>query len=177
MTSTRPLLFIDTETGGLDPTRHALIEVAWATISDQEPRTLILPHDRAKIDPAAAEINGYYRRDLGDAAKWATDHEIATLRVALDGSTLVGANPSFDAGFLAHDWFPDRPWHYRLLDIGSMAYGVLRTPDMPGMKDVRDALTTAGRTIPYPDHTAAGDVRALVASYLVLRNWKAPRAG
>lgn len=166
----KPIVFIDTETGGLDPARCALVEVAWATLDDPEPKTLTLPHDPAKVEPIAAKVNQYYERGLDKPESWANEQDIELFLADLNGVTLCGANVAFDAAFIQTHLAPNGvPWHYRTLDIESMAYGILRTPDVPGMKGIYDELTTRGYDVPAPNHTAAGDVRTLVAAYKILR--------
>jgi hypothetical protein len=168
----RTLLFLDTETGGLDPTSDELIEVAWATLADAQPSTLVLPHHPHRVGEKAAEVNNYYSRQLADPECWATNAEIQKFYTMLHGVTIVGANPSFDAAFLAKHFATnpfDPPWHYRMLDIESMAYGVLALNEVEGMSGIRRALVDQGFPIPIPDHTAAGDVTATVAIYHALR--------
>lgn len=168
----RTLLFLDTETSGLDPLKDQLLEVSWATLLRPEPQTLVIPHDPSRVSDEAAAINGYHERNLADSSTWATAEQLGALLGDLRDVTLVGANPSFDAGFLRKAFgmnIDQCPWHYRMLDIESMAYGKLDLDDVPGMKTIFDVLTGQGFVIPEPDHTAAGDVRALVAVYGILK--------
>lgn len=172
------LLFIDTETTGLDPETDQLIEIAYAYLDDPEPRTLILPHDRNNVSPEAARVNHYYERGLGDSTRWATLEQLLEFEYDLiAGETLVGANIGFDESFLAKE-FPSKKWHYRKLDIESMAYQAFGFPEkVPGMKDIHRELNVMGFDIPEPDHTAAGDVRALVASFNALKELRWPVTG
>lgn len=170
--SNRQLVFLDTETGGLPQggTYPPLVEVAWQTFDCAEPKVLRIPHDTTQVQDEAKKINGYDERALGDPATWASQVEIEMMLDELQGVTLVGANPAFDAGFIEYWLCPNgAPWHYRLLDLESMAFGILRSPEMPGMKQVYDELRTRGYAIPAPDHTATGDVRCLLAAYKILR--------
>lgn len=168
MTLSRPLIFIDTETGGLDPREYALIEVAWATLDDPEPRTIVLPHEVGAVSAEAAKVNGYYQRRLFSPDNWSSDGEIDEFIVAVEGKTLAGANIAFDAAFIKEHMKIDT-WHYRMLDIESMFYGARKSRDVPGMKLLCDILRLEGHDIPEPDHTAAGDVRAMIAAYKVIR--------
>lgn len=166
------LLFIDTETTGLDPDHDQLIEVAWATLEDPEPKTMILRHDRNNVRPEAAKVNNYYERHLGNPDIWVSYFEENKFKnEVLKDATLVGANIGFDEGFLKKRFFGAN-WHYRKLDIESMAYQAFGFPEkVPGMKDIQRELTARGYDIPEPDHTAAGDVRALVAAFKALREF------
>lgn len=164
------LLFIDTETTGLNPETDQLIEIAYAYLDDPEPKTLILPHDRNNVSPEAAKVNNYYERGLGNPAIWCTRNQLIEFEWdILAGETLVGANIGFDESFLAKE-FPSKKWHYRKLDIESIAYKAFGYPEkVPGMKQIFEELTSRGYELPEPDHTAAGDVRALVRAFEILR--------
>lgn len=168
------LLFLDTETGGLDPREHQLIEVAWAG-EDREIHSLVLPHDPMRVDPFAAEVNRYHERQLNDRDKWATEMQAHELGDALKGATLVGANIAFDEAFLTAFGFTG--WHYRKLDLEALALGYIGyvkkdgVKRVPGLKDITDTLRGYGLTIPEPDHTAAGDVATTIAVYDALSDW------
>lgn len=168
----RKIVFLDCETGGLDPQLNALVEVAWATEVEPEPRCIILPHDPTKVLDQAAELNGYYKRGLNDKAKWASPTEIAEFLTDLKDATLCGANPAFDAAFMsAHFGYGpfNPPWHYRMLDIESYAMGKLDLDYVPGLREIKEILTGRGYDVSQPDHTAAADVRTLLAAYSILR--------
>lgn len=170
------MIFLDTETGGLDPQRHPLIEVAWAL--DNGPiECIVLPHDIYACDPDALRINGYHARNLGDPEKWATSADVTHLWDALAGATICAANPAFDASFLSAGWrvwtggTEQPPWHYRMLDIESFAAAHMGLPAFsspPGLNKIAAWLAEAGAEIPTPDHTAAGDVATLRTCYLAL---------
>ena len=59
------LIAIDTETGGTNPRRHALLSIGAATLAGARFHRYILPIAGAEIEPAAAAVNGYTRE------KWA----------------------------------------------------------------------------------------------------------
>lgn len=168
----KTIVFLDTETGGLDPKTCALVEVAWATEKEPEPRCLVLPHDPTRVEDKAAELNGYYERGLNNPACWAGAEEVNEFLRDLRDVTICGANPSFDTAFLAtHFAFSpfDPPWHYRLLDIESYAMGKLDLDEPPGLRTIKEILTERGYDVSQPDHTAAADVRTLIAAYGILR--------
>jgi DNA polymerase III alpha subunit (gram-positive type) len=171
------LLFLDTETTGLDHEENQLVEAAWATLENPEPKSIVLPHVPGLISDEVAELNGYYKRGMDKRENWAGPKELLEFHNAIKNVVLVGANPSFDELFLS-SYFgynpTNRPWHYRKLDIGSIAHGVLKpTPEkILGLSDIGKKLTERGFDIPNADHTAAGDVRALIAIYKVLVNYE-----
>lgn len=169
---TRKIVFLDTETGGLDPTACSLVEVAWATEQEPDPRCLVLPHDTTRVEDTAANLNGYYQRGLNDRAKWASGSEIQEFLAHLKGAVLCGAKPSFDAAFMInHFGFSPSttPWHYRMLDIESYAMGKLDLDEPPGLKTIKNILTERGYDVSQPDHTATSDVKTLIAAYKILR--------
>lgn len=172
------LVFLDTETTGLE-LHHDIWEIAFA-IGDGEIESHILPHSLKNADPVALELNGYWDR-FPDGAR-AKDVGIdLELRQMLEGATIVGANPGFDAIRLQLRW-QAQPWHHRMIDISSMAVAVfgfmqktITGPDgnemsislPPGLIDVAVECRRFGE-VPEPDHTAAGDVATLRACYRIL---------
>lgn len=160
------LVFIDTETTGLNPFIHDLIEVAWAV--DEGPiTTVILPHTLTNADPKALQINGYFARGLDADPGFYKDPMRALIR-DLQDATLVGSNPSFDAAFL-HKKLGVAVWKYRLIDVAQGAMWIFGWDEPKGLFDVAKSLRDLGHDIPDPDHTAAGDVVATRAVYRALR--------
>jgi DNA polymerase III epsilon subunit-like protein len=91
------------------------------------------------------------------------------LREALSGSTLVGSNPSFDAGFLQRA-LGDAPWSHRLVNVAEGGMWVFGWDRPKGLAAVAVELRSRGYHIPEPDHTAAADVAATRAVYHALRS-------
>lgn len=174
------LVYLDTETTGLNPMRHQIWEIAYAV--DGGPiRSGVVAHDVAGAEPVALEINRYWDR-VGAAS--APDYDAqafeSELRAAITDATLVGANPAFDAAFLATRWdcWGVAPWKYRMLDIETYAAAVLDWPIPRGLKAIAEELgDRLGWNVPPPDHTAAGDVRTTRAAYEALRFVIHRRAG
>lgn len=155
----RDLVFLDTETTGLDPDRHSVWELAWA-VNDGDVHSAFVAHDLESADFMALKVGGYFERlprplDLANGAA----HE-AMLKGNLDGATLVGANPAFDAAFLRVRW-GCAPWHYRLLDVESFAMPILGYDRPQGLATIAEDLASLGKYVFEPDHTAASDVHAL----------------
>lgn len=162
MTDPRPLAFIDCETTGLEPDRHEMWELAVilrAPGKDPVEGTWQLPVDLVTADPTSLQINHFYERydaEMNDTPRLAA-REIATM---LDGATLIGSIPSFDAAFV--DRFLRRngsapSWHYRLLCVESLAAGRL------GLRPPWDTNEMGARLgcpkDPATQHTAMGDAR------------------
>ena len=158
------LVFLDTETTGLDPNRHEIWELAYA-VEHTPIESAVVAHSLRHADPTALTMNGYPER--GDRLAFNLSVE-DRCRKALDGATLVAANPSFDAAFLRARWGVT-PWHHRLWDIEAYAAGVLGWDSLKGMKGIAETLRDMGHDIPQPDHSAAADVAALRASFYTLR--------
>ncbi|MFG2748072.1 3'-5' exonuclease [Streptomyces xanthophaeus] len=142
----KPILFIDTETTGLDVEHHDAWEIAIIHRRPGYPDAEYLWQIRtslAEADPEALEINRYHERmavpDGELAVHMATgamtaNHPISgqdlmlDLMALTDGAILVGSNPAFDERFLrklfnaAH---VTPAWHYRTVDIAAMAVGHL----------------------------------------------------
>lgn len=138
-------LALDVETTGLDPEKHAVIEIGALVLNDRlepgweftEPteRLIILPHEGATVDPNALRINGHHwvedsKSDTYNKAwepveawkvfqNWLRSHfpEMQYIR-------LVGWNIGFDLGFLKGMYNRIRmepkvvwPFHYHTLDL------------------------------------------------------------
>lgn len=138
MSNTRPtkpptlLAFIDTETTGLDPFLHDVWEIAVILRVDgqDEEHVFHVEPDLTNADSEALVMNRYYQRTSAPDWKW-DDRETVTrcLNDLLDGAVLIGSNPAFDAEMLTHllgRYFAQpRPWHYRTLDVVTLAAGSL----------------------------------------------------
>lgn len=159
------LVFLDTETTGLDPALHEVWEIAFA-INDRSIASGVIPHGLHTADPDALAMNGYTVRGLGVAPDPWLDIELKHL---LAGNTIVGANPAFDTAFLRARWGV-APWHHRLIDVESMAFAVLGYVRPKGLHALAADLRDRGHDIPAPDHTAAGDVATTRAVYEALRS-------
>lgn len=144
------IVFLDTETTGLDPRRHKLWNVGMVVVNggDESEHEWMWWPDLSTADPMALTINRFYDR-AGDAlvAPWSDlydgrirydgdDHDGPAYesmgRVAhniahtLDGATIVGAIPWFDVSFLI-PWLAEHghvfTGHYHLIDVEALAVG------------------------------------------------------
>lgn len=164
------LCFIDTETTGLDPDRHQAYEVCWWREDEDTPNTAILPHSLVGADEKALEIGGYHRREV-KPGRWHRDRweAVGELASQLQGVTLVGSNPSFDAAFL-RKVLEATPWHHRLINVAEGGMWTFGWDRPKGLADVATECRDRGYDIPEPDHTAEGDVRTTRAVYEALRS-------
>lgn len=170
-----PLAFVDCETTGLDPFQHDPWEIAVILRkpeeADQEHVFRIAP-DLAGADPKALEINRFHERTSAPDWTWNEPQDVArSLYRLLDSAILVGSNPSFDADMIAivfgrHYWQP-KPWHYRTVDIATLAAGYIYGNDRDFMlrNDRPFSSYWVSRELsvepPAKDvaHTALGDAR------------------
>lgn len=168
------LVFVDTETTGLDPAVHEMYEVSltktdlageikghvyhWIVpqrLHLASPQALTLGHyyERKKTEPCEGRVKGTIRREVAE--------EIA---VFTQGVHLVGCKPSFDADFITAFLKEEEHvpvWHHRMIDLESMAIGI--EPDVAqgtpmGLTELCECFKVA-----IPDelrHTAKGDQEA-----------------
>lgn len=187
------LVFVDTETTGLDPTRHELWEIA-VIEEDGTEYEWRMPPNLAKADPGALRVNHYYDRieavrqelrksravTLADAEYKFFDGRTARViagevAVLLANKQIVGSVPDFDAAFLAPFLRANGQapaWHYHLVDVETLAAGWL------GLAPPWDSDEITKRLgIESPEglkHTALGDARWAKAIYdrvLGLERW------
>jgi DNA polymerase III epsilon subunit-like protein len=98
------MAFIDTETTGLDPWKHEIIEVAVIRVSPEgrvnRYQTLVRPENIEDAMPEALEANGYAADPSrwGEAPHWI---EVAEFLIQYLGDcVVVGHNVAFDIGFV-----------------------------------------------------------------------------
>lgn len=167
----RQTVVVDLETNGLDYERHVAVEVAWWNLDTGMRGSFVPQHDVSQVlgraDIGALRINRYVDR-LADAEQ---DHEglqLLELIRQLDGNTLAGANPRFDAHMLRKLWGAE-PWHYRLLDVSAYGAGVLRLPPEDGVPGLWDLCRLLGIEQEGDVHAAAGGVTAAGECLIELR--------
>lgn len=159
------LVFLDTETTGLDHERHELWDIALIEEDGTEYNPLLRPLHLETADPTALRMNHYYERMSGQSG-WNASQVALYLAETLAGKHIVGAVPSFDAAFL--DRFLRThghvgAWHYHLIDVETLIAGRLRlAPPLDS-----DELSRAIGVDPaaFDRHTALGDARWVKAQY------------
>jgi hypothetical protein len=166
------IVYLDCETTGLDPTVHEPWEIAYA-VDDGPIHSTFLPlHRFGAANPDALRVGGFHDRYKNPGDMYDVNVFDEQMREALNGATLTGANPSFDAGMLQHALWASRhhepPWHYRMLDVEVYAMGALGYDVPKGLNRITADLQDRGHDIPIPDHTAAGDVATVRACHLAL---------
>jgi DNA polymerase-3 subunit epsilon len=160
------IVFVDTETTGLDPLAHELLDAhALLCTPDlvivEEAGGRILPERPEEIEPAAAAVNGYTPELWAASAResWYVLPDL--LNVIAKADTWIGSNPWFDFDFLARA-AGDRlgliaPHNLKMVCTAGMA----RQKRLPGRHGL-DALCTRFGIVIDGAHTARGDcLRAL----------------
>lgn len=189
MSDKRDLIVVDTETTGLDVTEHWVLEVAAINVTTGEELYFVPALPQGALDRAdgkALKINGYFERGVY-AHRLSVDKADAYWRQLwdwLDGNTLAGSNPKFDADMLnrAAQWStipssnytstikPEQlrlsPWHHRLADLSAYAAGALGIfpTELPGLDVVARSLHVEIDGA----HSALGDARATAACFKAL---------
>lgn len=138
MTTSPALAFVDTETTGLDPFLHDAWEIAIILRVDgvDTEHVYTVEPDLTNATPRALEINRYHERTSADGWHWNNAADTAyKVHNLLDGVVLVGSNPAFDAAMVRNligrhypyrfKQFNPTPWHYRQIDVATMAAGYL----------------------------------------------------
>lgn len=157
----RELVFVDTETTGLDVETEELVELTFATLTS-EPETLWF--GVTEVKPFVDDLIGFTKRGL--SGRRSEYPAVERFLAVSDNATMVAANPAFDAGFIkaAGLW----RFHYRMLDIESYAMARLDTEDVPSMKEISDILAGRGLDLTKPDHTSRNDVLAMREAFIYL---------
>lgn len=190
---TSPIVFVDTETTGLDPERHEIWEVACIYMTKESasadpwvPRWLErswqLPVDLGRADSVALDIGRFHERYRNHQV-YRLDRFATEFADITRGKHLAGAVASFDEERLrkllrANGACPE--WHYHLVDVEALAAGHLASGvvlDSPHPRDHGISIATPpwdseelSRALGVdPDtidrHTALGDARWAKAIY------------
>lgn len=175
--TTRPLVFLDTETDSLSHLRRPWeIGLIRRDHTGERSLSFFVSVDLKNSDPAALEFGRFWERhpvgrkisgqpaSPADHALVYSQHDAArTVMQWTFGATIVGAVPSFDMEMLGwllrgNGYLP--AWHYRLRCVESLAAGHLGQ-DLGGLRSCMEALG-----LPFAEveqHTAMGDARAAAA--------------
>lgn len=159
------LVFVDVETTGLDPRTHQPYEIA--LISDEgEEMVLHPPHTLDHADPSALDLGKYHERGFAPYTAVDTDPQNWANRIIefTQGRILVGANPRFDAEMIRNWVTGYEPWHYRLIDVETVAMDRFGWASPRGLERTTAAVEEKYEVeIPRGDHTALSDARATKA--------------
>lgn len=150
------ICFIDTETTGLDPDRHAIWEVALIT-PDGDEHLWQFPVDEMAADPIALTIGRYWERH------WSTDNDVDTLSAIYHAHNAKSRRKNFpDKGRAIR---PSNTWarHFRDLTAGCHLAGAVISFDEERLRRLLHSLGVLHRW-----HYHLIDVETLAAGYLAL---------
>ena len=167
----KPIYFVDTETTGLSPYRHEIIEIA---ICDLEGNELlnrrVKPDHPERCTPEAARVNGFDPEAWADAPHWKfIAPEVLTI---LDRKRcyMAGQNTLFHYGFVMESCrthgFVVSSLPYKQLDLYTLAVCVLGPTGLDSFK--LEAICRALGVTNEAPHTAMGDARATAACWKIL---------
>jgi len=179
---TQPMLFLDTETGGLDPRSHSLLSLG--LVVGEGPRVansleILIRHEPYVVSAGGLKVN---RIDLVRHSEAALDPPMAltVLDVFLDQHfphrcqpiTLAGHNVGFDQAFLdrflaSQGRALEPRFSHRLVDTHSLAAGLREAGRLP-LEQLSSTALFAHFGIEVPDerrHTALGDALATFDLY------------
>jgi len=170
--SSKPLVWLDTETTGLDPFSNDIIQIAIVRIDREGVEQILdvkLKMERpGNAHPKALEVNGYTEEGWADAEDpaefWPRLHKEGWL----DECIVAGQNPKFDTGFLNAS-FKRHGIKYRV-DYHVFDTCVLMLEHMhEAMESISLVPCCVALGIPVKNaHTALGDVRLAQAVYKTL---------
>lgn len=149
------LIFLDTETTGLDPQKHRTLEIAYKVIDSITNRDLIryetIVSQPAEVwveaDRGSLEINGFtWEKTLEGKPEKVVASEIINdlnhLRLGEKGGVFICQNPSFDRAFFTQiisvDLQTHSGWPYHWLDLASMYWGVQLSQNRDFSKQVKE---------------------------------------
>jgi len=173
------LLFVDTETTGLDPTKHELLEVAAIRTSPDGLKIIsrfeakLMPLHLETAEPKALQVNNYKPEE------WTVDKcvmpevVVDALQQMAGNTVLVGQNVSFDEGFLSPLFVRlgmKPPWGYHKVDTVALAWPLFCYTGLPGLS--LEKLCAFLGVAEMPKHRAMADAEACRQVYLkMMEKW------
>lgn len=188
------LIFLDTETTGLDPDKHRTLEIAYKVIEAQSDRTVLSyativsqPAEVwAEADAESLTVNGFtWEETLRGKTEKVVESEILNdlnyLQLGKKGGVFICQNPSFDRAFFTQIIHADiqrhHGWPYHWLDLASMYWGVRFSQDPNFVKQLKEADLSKNNIAEYfgieeekNPHRAMNGVDHLLACYRALFN-------
>lgn len=196
------IVSVDVETTGLEPEYHEVWEIGIVPVDSgrEHMHYQFQPTDLEHANPAALQIGQFYERFvwLGDprfardmlvdgvirdedaGTEVPSEHKAVTgaaeacWRIAkeLEGATIMGLNPHFDAAHLEvllHKYGHAPTWKHRFLDLGSYAAGAWGAKNVLSGHSVAERMEAHG-IVNDAIHNAYADARWNVDAYQAIQD-------
>jgi DNA polymerase-3 subunit epsilon/oligoribonuclease len=186
------LIFLDSETTGINPEKHRLLEIAYKVI-DSITRKTVLSYETivsqpleiwAEADPSSLEVTGFFWEDTlrGKTESVVADEiiqDLNHLQLGTKTGVFICQNPSFDRAFFAQlihvELQKHFGWPYHWLDLASMYWAIQISKDPSKLAHIKendlskDEIARSFGITPegYP-HRAMNGVNHLIACYEAL---------
>ncbi|MCH9625811.1 MAG: hypothetical protein S4CHLAM123_09920 [Chlamydiales bacterium] len=186
------LIFLDTETSGLNPEKHRTLEIAYKVIDTLTER-VIISYDAiisqtaevwAEADPKSLEINGFtweavLRGKPEKSVASEISNDLGRIELGFKEAVFVCQNPSFDRAFFTQlisvDLQEHFNWPYHWLDLASMYWTLRLIKDKESAKTLVEQDLSKNRIAHYfgiekeqQPHRAMNGVNHLIACYRAL---------
>ncbi len=178
-------VFLDTETSGLNPYKHSILELAYKIV-DVETGELKCAYDAViaqsqanwqRADPSSLQVNGFTWEQVSEglplkSVSGATITAFAQHGIKRGEAVFICQNPSFDRAFFSQLVDPDLQeslgWPYHWLDLASMYWAthIKKTPQpwVTGLS--KDNISEAHQLSPEKKpHRAMNGVDHLILCY------------
>lgn len=178
-------VFLDTETTGLNPKKHRIIEIAYRMVDLLTGEEISAYHTVVKIpkkifdlaNPISLQINGFTYEEIKQGLE---EEEVKKLivssfdlyKIERKKAVFICQNPSFDRAFFSKlidtDEQEERMWPYHWLDLASMYWSIsLKSGNYPWKMGVSKDQIAAQMGLPKEPspHRAKNGVDHLIACY------------
>lgn len=178
------LLVLDTETGGLDATRHSLLSLGLVALVDGRvaaERELLVRHEPYVVTGGGMKVNridlaAHHAKALAPEAAADALEAFCADHLGEGPVTLVGHNIAFDRAFLGTFLASlgrelEPRFSHRTVDTHALAFGLQQAGRLPADLRLSSDGLFAHFAIAVPEplrHTALGDARATAELYLKL---------
>ena len=188
------LIFLDTETTGLNPEKHRILEIAYKVVDTASGHVLISYESVvsqpaevwAEADPASLDVNGFEWEDTleGKSEKVVASeisNDLNRLRLGEKEGVFVCQNPSFDRSYFIQLISIDLQEHYgcpyHWLDLASMYWAVRLMQDRKSTEALKESGLSKNQIAKHyhlpPEerpHRAMNGVNHLIACYDAIFN-------
>lgn len=186
------LIFLDTETTGLNPEKHRTLEIAYRIFDSVTGKDLVryealISQPReiwAAADPSSIKIHGFtWENTLGYKTEKVVASEIANdlnhAGLVEKSGVFICQNPSFDRAFFSQllnvDLQGQYHWPYHWLDLASMYWATRLLKDKTSVREMKESGLSKNNIAAHlglPQeglpHRAMNGVNHLIACYKAL---------